>query len=231
LKKFVIAIDGPAASGKSTTARLAAERLGYLFIDTGAMYRAMTLKILENRIDPNDAERVGQIAQETRVELRREGTGVRVFLDGRDVTDGIRSRDVTNAASGVSAVQMVRDVMVREQQRLGERGGVILDGRDIGTVVFPGADLKIFMLADVGTRALRRQKELAEDEVHVRIDELAQEIQNRDRKDSEREISPLRKADDAIVLDTSQMSIEEQVQFILTQVEKLGSKHADGHRR
>ena len=231
MKKFVIAIDGPAASGKSTTARLAAERLGYLFIDTGAMYRAMTLKILENRIDPNDAERVGQIAQETRVELRREGTGVRVFLDGRDVTDGIRSRDVTNAASGVSAVQMVRDVMVREQQRLGERGGVILDGRDIGTVVFPGADLKIFMLADVGTRALRRQKELAEDEVHVRIDELAQEIQNRDRKDSEREISPLRKADDAIVLDTSQMSIEEQVQFILTQVEKLGSKHADGHRR
>ena len=231
MKKFVIAIDGPAASGKSTTARLAAERLGYLFIDTGAMYRAITLKILELGINPSDAERVGQIAQETRVELRREGKEIRVFLDGRDVTDGIRSRDVTNAVSAVSAIQNVRDVMVREQKRLGESGGVILDGRDIGTVVFPGADVKIFMLADVGTRALRRQKELEENEVHIRIDELAQEIRSRDQKDSEREISPLKKADDAIVLDTSKMSIEEQVQFILSQVEKLGSKHADGHRR
>jgi cytidylate kinase len=231
LKKFVIAIDGPAASGKSTTARLAAERLGYLFIDTGSMYRAMTLKVLEHGIDPNDAKRVGEIAQETRVELRRKGKDVRVFLDGKDVTNRTRSRDVTNAVSGVSAVQKVRDVMVREQQRLGEQGGVILDGRDIGTVVFPDADLKIFMLADVGTRALRRQKEMAEHEVHVRIDELAQELRSRDRKDSERENSPLKKADDAIVLDTSQMSIEEQVQFILTQVEKLETKHADGHRR
>jgi cytidylate kinase len=231
LKKFVIAIDGPAASGKSTTARLAAERLGYLFIDTGAMYRAMTLKVLEQGIDPSDAQRIGEIAQETRVELRREGKEARVFLDGKDVTDRIRSRGVTNAVSGVSAVQKVRDVMVREQQRLGERGGVILDGRDIGTVVFPGADLKIFMLADVGTRALRRQKEMAEQEVHVRIDELAQELRSRDRKDSERENSPLKKAGDAIVLDTSQMSIEEQVQFILTQVEKLEAKHADGNRR
>jgi cytidylate kinase len=138
---------------------------------------------------------------------------------------------VTNAVSGVSAVQKVRDLMVREQKRLGEQGGVILDGRDIGTVVFPDADLKIFMLADVGTRALRRQKEMAEHEVHVRIDELAQELRSRDRKDSERENSPLKKADDAIVLDTSQMSIEEQVQFILTQVEKLETKHADGQRR
>jgi cytidylate kinase len=195
------------------------------------MYRAMTLKVLEHGIDPNDAKRVGEIAQETRVELRRKGKDVRVFLDGKDVTNRTRSRDVTNAVSGVSAVQKVRDVMVREQQRLGEQGGVILDGRDIGTVVFPDADLKIFMLADVGTRALRRQKEMAEHEVHVRIDELAQELRSRDRKDSERENSPLKKADDAIVLDTSQMSIEEQVQFILTQVEKLETKHADGHRR
>ncbi len=231
MKKFVIAIDGPAASGKSTTARLSAQKLGYLFVDTGAMYRAMTLKVLEDDLDPHDPQVVRRLAGETRIELRQDGGRTKVILDGRDVTDAIRSREVTLAVSAVSAVPSVREVMVREQQRLGESGGVILEGRDIGTVVFPDADLKFFMQADVQKRALRRQSELAERSVHVPLEELERELQDRDEQDSGRALSPLRKADDAIVLDTSDLSIDEQVQFIITKVEELRVTHADSHGR
>jgi cytidylate kinase len=226
LKKFVIAIDGPAASGKSTTARLTAERLGYLFVDTGAMYRAMTLKVLQHRLDPQEKETVGELAAKTRIELHLVGGKCKVVLDGKDVTDEIRSPEVTRAVSAVSAIPKVREMMVREQKRIGEQGGVILEGRDIGTVVFPDADLKIFMQADVGKRAQRRQKELAQRSVHIQLDDLQREIHQRDEKDSQREVSPLRKADDAVILDTSDLSIEEQVEFIIKKVKELPAKHA-----
>jgi cytidylate kinase len=220
-RKLVIAIDGPAASGKSTTAKLTAERLGYLHIDTGAMYRAMTLKVLQEKISLDDHARIGRLAERTGIRFRREHGDVRVLLDNQDVTKAIRSRTVTSAVSAVSSIKKVREVMVREQRRMGEEGGIVLEGRDIGTVVFPAADLKIFMVADVEERARRRQRELKEQGVEVDVSSLREELDNRDRQDSKRDISPLKKADDAIVLDTSNMTIDEQVEFIVKKAREV----------
>ena len=223
MKKLVIAIDGPAASGKSTTSKLVAECLGYLYIDTGAMYRAITLKILRNKIRPEEAEIIGELAERTSVRLEKADNGIKVFLDGEDVSKEIRTQEVTRAVSAVSAIEKVRTVMVREQRKVGELGGVVVDGRDIGTVVFPNADIKIFMIANVEERARRRQKELKHAGVTVDLSKLIEEIAVRDNKDSGRDISPLRKADDAIALDTTDLTIEEQVDFIVKNVfERLG---------
>jgi len=215
LKKLVIAIDGPAASGKSTTAKSVAKHLGYLYLDTGAMYRAMTLKALECGIDVESEEDIAGLSNDTVINLEQHGDQLCVILDGRDVTRDIRSQAVTNAVSAVSALKKVREVMVREQRRMGADGGIVMDGRDIGTVVFPKADLKIFMIADVTKRAIRRQKDLKSEGVDVPVDQLTREIIERDRKDSARNISPLAQATDAIVVDTSKMTIDEQVKFIV----------------
>ncbi len=220
-KKIVIAIDGPAASGKSTTAKLVAEHLGYLHIDTGAMYRAITLKVLEEKIPLDAVDRIQSLAEETNVRLERRGKEHRVYLDERDVTAAIRSPKVTQRVSLVSSYQPVRSVMVREQRRMAEAGGVVLEGRDIGTVVLPNADLKIFMVADVGERARRRKKELEVAGVGVDERSLREEIEERDRKDSTREISPLRRAPDAIVLDTSHLTVEQQVDFIVQRAKEI----------
>lgn len=214
-KKLVIAIDGPAASGKSTTAKLVAARLGYLHIDTGAMYRAFTLKLLRSGQDRFYSKKIATLADSTRIELLPDNGSLKVLLDGEDVTENIRSSEVTTAVSSVSAVREVRQAMVREQRRLGKGGGVVLEGRDIGTVVFPDAELKIFMVASIEARALRRQRELEAKGVTADLDTLIKEIRERDEKDSRREESPLRKADDAIVLDTSTMTIDEQVEFVV----------------
>jgi cytidylate kinase len=221
LKKLVIAIDGPAASGKSSTSKLIASRLGYLYVDTGAMYRAMTLKILSEDVDLDDAESISRVADDTKIELARDGDESRILLDGRDVTSAIRSQTVTKAVSAVSMVKKVREVMVREQRRMGAGGGIVLEGRDIGTVVFPNADLKVFMVADVERRAQRRQKELEQQGVSVSLEELTREIAERDRKDSGRNISPLRRADDAVIVDTSDMTIKEQVEFVVAKAKEL----------
>lgn len=214
-KKLVIAIDGPAASGKSTTAKLVAERLGYVHLDTGAMYRAVTLKVLRAGLSPADANAVGPLAQSTHVELRRQGRVTHVLLDGTDVSAEIRTPEVTRAVSAVSSHRAVRDVMVREQRRMGERGGIVLEGRDIGTVVFPEADVKFFMIAGIDARARRRAEELRGRGIEAGVNALAQEIRERDALDSTRQESPLRKAQDAIELDTSALTIEEQVRVVL----------------
>jgi cytidylate kinase len=224
LKKLVIAIDGPAASGKSTTAKLVAKRLGYMYIDTGAMYRAMTLKVLENNIPIVDEHAISKLAENTRIEMAENDDHLKVFLDKRDVSKEIRSQDVTNAASAVSSYGKVRELMVREQQRIGRRGGVVVEGRDIGTVVFPDAELKIFMVASPEIRAERRRKELEASGVKVPVKQLVKEIIERDRKDSERSLSPLKRADGAIMLDTSHMTIDGQVDFILDKVKKLTNR-------
>jgi cytidylate kinase len=215
LKKIVIAIDGPAASGKSTTAKLVAKRLDYLYVDTGAMYRAMTLKVLQQKLSPDHADQIARLAERTSIRLEQKDGELRVFLDSEDVTKAIRSQTVTRAVSAVSVVKAVRDVMVREQRRIGQCGGIVLEGRDIGTVVFPDADLKIFMVANVEERAKRRQRQLERQGTLLPFDQLVNEIIERDGKDSGRNISPLRKADDAIVLDTSNVTIAEQVDFIV----------------
>ncbi|HLF15310.1 MAG TPA: (d)CMP kinase [Bacteroidota bacterium] len=220
MKKLVIAIDGPAASGKSTTARLVAERLGYLHVDTGSMYRAMTLKVLRSGVDPADAPGVDALAHTTEITITTESGRPGVRLDGVDVSHEIRSPEVTRAVSQVSSLRSVRELMVREQRRLAAGGAVVLEGRDIGSVVLPGADVKIFLVADSAERARRRRKELLETGVEVGSEELEAEIRERDRKDSSRDISPLRKADDAIEVDTSGLTVSEQVERILEVVRK-----------
>ena len=214
-KKLVIAIDGPAASGKSTTARLSAEELGYLHIDTGAMYRAVTLKVLRAGLSPDDEAGVRALVQSTHVALTRKGGRLHVLLDGEDVSAEIRSPAVTGAVSTVSSQRAVREAMVREQRRMGRHGGIVLEGRDIGTVVFPDADLKFFLTAGIEARAVRRQGDLRAQGIEARIESLREEIQERDRKDATRTESPLKMAPDAIIVDTSDMSIDEQVGVVV----------------
>lgn len=222
LKRLIIAIDGPAASGKSTTAKLVASHLGYLHVDTGAMYRAMTLKVIEKEIDIRDEKAIAKLARSTHIALVPGEDGIRIKLDGVDVSDRIRRPDVTGAVSAVSMVSEVRQLMVKEQREMGRKGGIVLEGRDIGTVVFPEADVKIFMIAHSRERAVRRSKELAAKGIASEIEELEKQIVERDRKDSNRSISPLSKAEDAVVLDTTALTVQEQVDFIVKKAkEKL----------
>jgi CMP/dCMP kinase len=215
-KKITIAIDGPAASGKSTTAKLVAQKLGYLHIDTGAMYRALTLKAIENKLDPDNKEEIVALARKSSIRLEAGNPTTKVFIDNVDITDKIRTPQVNQAVSTVSSYQGVREVMVREQQRMSANGGVVLEGRDIGTVVLPSAELKIFMIASVQERVRRRKKDLALTGIEADEKELTKEIEARDKKDSTRENSPLKKAADAIELDTSNLTIDDQVDFIVT---------------
>lgn len=214
-RKLVIAIDGPAASGKSTTAKLVAARLGYLHIDTGAMYRAITLKVLRSGLQGFYSKRIAELVSNTSIELQPVNGSLKILLDGEDVSESIRSPEVTTAVSSVSSIRQVRQVLVNEQRRIGRQGGVVLEGRDIGTVVFPDADLKIFMIASIEARAVRRQRELRQNGIETNLDTLKSEIRQRDEKDSTRDESPLKKADDAIELDTSDMTIEQQVEFVV----------------
>ena len=217
----MIAIDGPAASGKSTTARLVAERLGYLHVDTGAMYRAMALKVLEEGIDFSDTSSIETLVDSTEVTLKSINGELRTFLDGVDVTEKIRSREVAKAASSVSTIRRVREAMVKEQRRLGKDGGIVLEGRDIGSVVFPDADLKIFLTASLEKRVRRRQVELQKQGLQVDLEPLGKEIADRDRKDATRDASPLVKLTDAIEFDTSDLTIEEQVRIVVEKAKEL----------
>lgn len=213
-KKLVVAIDGPAGAGKSTIAKLAAEKLGYAYIDTGAMYRSVAWKFLQTGAAFDEAF-ISKLANEMVIEFRPEAKVNRVFVDGVEVTDAIRSAEVTANVSRVAAIGDVREAMVAQQRRMGEAGGVLMDGRDIGTVVFPNAQVKIFLTATVGERALRRYKELAAKGEKVDLQQLQKDIAYRDKQDSERKISPLRQAEDALYLDTSKMTIDQVTAFIL----------------
>lgn len=219
-RKLVIAIDGPAASGKSTTAKLVAARLGYLHIDTGAMYRAITLKVLRSGLQGFYSKRIAELVSNTSIELQPVNGSLKILLDGEDVSESIRSPEVTTAVSSVSSIRQVRQVLVNEQRRIGKQGGVVLEGRDIGTVVFPDADLKIFMIASIEARAVRRQRELRQNGIETNLETLKGEIRQRDEKDSTRDESPLKKADDAIELDTSDMTIEQQVEFVVRKAQE-----------
>ncbi|MDY2637202.1 MAG: (d)CMP kinase [Phascolarctobacterium sp.] len=219
MKKIVVAIDGPAGAGKSTIAKLVAEKLGYAYIDTGAMYRSVALKFLQTGKEFDEAF-ISQLAQTMIIEFKPEASVNRVFVDGVEVTDAIRSAEVTANVSRVAAIGDVREAMVAQQRRMGESGGVLMDGRDIGTVVFPKAQLKIFLTASVEERALRRYKELMAKGQDVDLAQLKEDIASRDKQDSERAISPLRQAEDALLLDTSRMNIEQVTAKILHLVEE-----------
>jgi len=183
------------------------------------MYRAVTLKVIRRGLSPRDAEGIERLLDTTRVEFRRTGGAVLVLLDGEDVTEAIRSPEVSRAVSAVSMHPAVRKAMVREQRLMGKQGEIVLDGRDIGTVVFPDADIKFFMVANLEERARRRLAELRAKGIEAHIEELRREISERDTADSTRQESPLRRADDAIDVDTSALTIEQQVEFVLSRVE------------
>ena len=214
-----IAIDGPAGAGKSTIGALAAERLGYLYLDTGAMYRAIALAALRRGIDADDAERLAKLAREVKVAIGpptvRDGRAYTVLLDGDDVTWTIRGADVDRSVSQVARVGAVRDAMVEQQRGLAERGRVVMVGRDIGTVVMPRAERKIYLTASASERAKRRDEELrARGDIRPR-QELLSEILRRDRLDSERAVAPLRAADDAIVVQTDGLSVGQALEKVL----------------
>lgn len=219
-KPIQIAIDGPAAAGKSTIAKIVAEKLGYIYIDTGAMYRAITLKAIKNGIDLSSNEESGALLLDTEIDLQPSTNGQLVFLDHENVTEAIRTQQVTQAVSQMAAHALVRERMVELQQQLAEERGVVMDGRDIGTHVLPNAPLKIFMSASVEERAERRFKENKTRGIETPLKELQAEIAKRDKMDSEREVAPLKKAEDAIFLDTTSLTIQEAASEILKLAEE-----------
>ncbi len=222
-EKLIIAIDGPAGSGKSTTAKLLAKKLGYLYIDTGAMYRAVTLFAIKNNI-LNDENKIIELASELDIELKLEDGITKVFVNGKDVSDEIRSLEVNQNVSPVSKIEGVRKILVEKQKQIGKNGGVVMEGRDITTVVFPNADVKVFLTASIDERARRRALEFAQKGQDVDIEKVKQNILERDRIDSSRSVSPLTKSPDAIEVDTSNLTIEEQVDLILTESKKIADK-------
>lgn len=213
-KGLIIAIDGPAASGKSTTAQLLAEKLGYVYIDTGAMYRACALKAKKMGIDINDEESIRELLDDIDIRIENHNSKNRIFLDGEDVSEDIRADDISALASAISAIPAVRYKMVELQRKMGEKGGVILDGRDIGTFVFPTAEVKFFLTASPEVRAKRRWLELQQKGINKDFSEVLADLVKRDNNDSQRALAPLKKADDAIEVDTSNMTIEEQTDYL-----------------
>ena len=218
MKKLVVTIDGPAASGKSTTARTVAKRLGYKYLDTGAMYRAMGLKALKAGVDVADEGGMAKVARDTEIDVETLASGTRVLLDGTDVTDDLRSPEVSTAASEVAALGPVRERMVEIQRRIGEEGGIVAEGRDIGSVVFPEAEVKIYLDADLRTRALRRKKELNGKGTRVELAKVERDIRSRDKSDSNRQHSPLVVPEGATIVDTTHLTIEEQIDEVLREV-------------
>jgi CMP/dCMP kinase len=223
-KGIIVAIDGPAGSGKSTSAKMVAQKLGYLYIDTGAMYRAMTYLAIRNNILNND-EKITRIAKSTDIVLEFIDGETKVFLDGEDVTSRIRTLEVNNHVSEVSKINDLRIVLVQKQREMGkEAKGVVMEGRDIATVVFPDADVKIFLTATINQRAERRAREFYANGEEIPLESIKKNLEKRDKIDSTREASPLTKARDAVVIDTSEITIEEQVNLILNEVKKAASK-------
>ena len=212
---FKIAIDGPAGAGKSTIAKQVARRENLIYIDTGAMYRAMSLLMLQNGIPLNDAEKIGQECSRAQIDISYENGEQAVFLNGENVDAFLREERVGNAASAVSAVLRVRERLVQLQRELAESADVVMDGRDIGTVVLPDADLKIFLTASSRVRAERRYRELQEKGIEADLKTIQRDIEERDHRDMTRETSPLRQAEDAVVIDSSMMTVDEVIQNIL----------------
>lgn len=217
-RRFIIAIDGPAGSGKSTSAKLVAQRLNFLYIDTGAMYRAITHLALKNNI-LNDIEKVTQLAESSSLKLEFVDGKTHIFADGINLTDEIRSPEVNAHVSDVSKIPGVRSALVKKQREMAlSHNGVVIEGRDIGTVVFPDADVKIYLTASIDERSNRRAKEYAEQGKEIPLEKIRENLIQRDKIDSTRDVAPLAKAQDAIEVDTSNITIDEQVEIILKHV-------------
>ena len=216
MSTFKIAIDGPAGAGKSTIAKSAAKELGFVYIDTGAMYRAIGLAAIRAGVDPDkDIQAVEKLLPDIKVDISHSKSGQLVFLNGEDVSTEIRLPDVSVAASDVSRIPAVRSKLLDLQRSIAEKTDVIMDGRDIGTVVLPDAQLKIFLTASVEERAMRRYRELCEKGIECNFDEVKKDMAYRDKNDSERDIAPLKPADDSIIVDTTGKTLEESVDMLL----------------
>jgi cytidylate kinase len=220
-KGLIIAIDGPSGAGKSTTARRLAERLGYVYIDTGAMYRAVGWKAAQEKIDPADEEMLADLCRRTEVTISRSDGEPKISVDGRDVSGEIRTPEMGMMASAVSQSASVRARLLALQRELGKGGGVVMDGRDIGTVVFPDADVKFFLDAGVEERGLRRYRELKAKDADVDLERITREIGDRDRQDSSRSLAPLRRADNAFLIDSTALDINEVLERMLAEIEKV----------
>ncbi len=216
--RLIVAIDGPSGAGKSTVARRLARELGYLYMDTGAMYRAVALNVLESKIDPSDEKELRKILEDIRVKLIEKDSGLRLLLNGRDVTEEIRTPEMSLLASKISEYQAVRERMVGIQRNVASRGGLVAEGRDIGTVVFPQAEVKIYLDASEPERGRRRFQELLVQGKQVTLEETLRDMNERDRRDLERTLSPLRKAEDAIVIDSTSLGVDAVVDRIVNEI-------------
>ena len=221
---MIVAIDGPSGAGKSTLAKRVAKELRFTYLDTGAIYRALALKILRRRVDLNDTAALSAIVQDSDIDLRGRDGQLQVILDGQDVSALIRTPEVSQMASKASAIPMVRHRLLHLQRELGRRGNVVAEGRDIGTVVFPDAQVKIYLDASIEERARRRCHELRAAGREVSLAETISEMKERDKRDSERDIAPLRKADDALAVDSSGLTVDGVAEKVLQLVKSESSK-------
>jgi cytidylate kinase len=223
MDKLTIAIDGPAGSGKSTTARLVARKLGFFYLDTGAMYRAVALKAVRLGYEPTSEKAIGELAERTNLEFIRVDGRQRLIMDGEDVTDLIRTPDVTAAASQISSIPQVREVLVERQRELGREQSVVAEGRDTGSVVFPDAQVKVYLIASPDIRAERRHQDMEEMGLESTTQEQLDHIIERDERDSTRKVSPLVKPEGAVEIDTTNLTIEEQVQKVVELANKVAA--------
>lgn len=214
-KKLIIAIDGTAGAGKGTAGKLLAEELNYIYVDSGSIYRALAFKAIEQKIDLDKEKELTELTKNTTLRFQKKNNAVRLFIDGRDVSSAIRSEQIGQAASRISAKKGVRKGLLGIQRKVGKSGGIVMDGRDIGTVVFPDAEIKFFLDASLKVRSKRRYLELKEKGLKTSLKDIIREVEKRDHNDSRREIAPLKKADDAIYVDTSKMTPEEVLKTLL----------------
>lgn len=216
---MVVAIDGPAGSGKSTVSKILARKLGFMYLDTGAIYRALAYVALKKKIPLDDGKLLAELAKTMQIEFKQDEQGQRVIVNGEDVSEKIRTEEVGMAASKVSMHPEVREALLGIQRDFGEKGNLVAEGRDMGTVVFPNAEVKVFLTASPEVRAQRRYLELKEKGINTTLEEVLKSVIERDRQDSTRSVAPLKPASDAVIIDTSNMSIEEVVNSIMRLVE------------
>ncbi len=229
-KRLTIAIDGPSGAGKSTVGKALAKRLGYLYIDTGAMYRAVALKAKEKALVSGDEAELCGLVSSLRISFAGKGEEIAVFCNGKDVTKAIRSPEMSRLASDISKKKIVREALVRKQREMAKGGGVVLEGRDIGTVVFPDAEIKFYLDANMEERGRRRFKELVEKGMNVDLNDTLEEVKKRDNNDMNRAISPLRKAEDAFFIDSTGRTVEEIVEEMANRVRARQGKNETSHR-